>query len=60
MNFKARFERKASAPEVTDADIVVGETVKSTLAGYCSEEQWSRWFNEPTANTEALTMGGQA
>lgn len=30
------------------------------LAGYCSEEQWSRWFNEPTANTEALTMGGQA
>lgn len=27
------------------------------LAGYCSEEQWSRWFNEPTANTEALTMG---
>ena len=30
------------------------------LAGYCSEEQWSRWFNEPTANTETLTMGGQA
>lgn len=30
------------------------------LAGYCSEEQWSRWFNEPTANTEALTMGGRA
>ena len=30
------------------------------LAGYCSEEQWSRWFNEPTANTEAPTMGGQA
>ena len=30
------------------------------LAGYCSEEQWSKWFNEPTTNTEALTMGGQA
>ena len=30
------------------------------LAGYCSEEQWSKWFNEPTANTETLTMGGQA
>ena len=30
------------------------------LAGYCSEEQWSRWFNEPTTNTEAPTMGGQA
>ena len=29
------------------------------LAGYCSEEQWSKWFNEPTTNTEALTMGGQ-
>lgn len=29
------------------------------FAGYCSEEQWSRWFNEPTTNTETLTMGGQ-
>lgn len=29
------------------------------LAGYCSEEQWSKWFNEPTTNTETLTMGGQ-
>ena len=30
------------------------------LAGYCSEEQWSKWFNEPSENTEAPTMGGQA
>ena len=30
------------------------------LAGYCSEEQWSKWFNEPIANTEAPTMGEQA
>lgn len=30
------------------------------LAGYCSEEQWSKWFNEPTPNTETPTMGGQA
>ena len=29
------------------------------LAGYCSEEQWSKWFNEQTTNTETLTMGGQ-
>ena len=30
------------------------------LAGYCSEEDWSKWFNEPTANTEAPTMGEQS
>lgn len=30
------------------------------LAGYCSEEQWSKWFNEPSENTEAPTMEGQA
>lgn len=30
------------------------------LAGYCSEEDWSKWFNESTANTEAPTMGEQS
>ena len=37
MNFKARFERKASAPEVTDADIVGVVTL--------NQEQFA-WFSE--------------
>lgn len=37
MNFKARFERKTSAPEVTDADIVGMVTL--------NQEQFA-WFSE--------------
>ena len=37
MNFKARFERKASAPEVTDADIVAVVTLGKAQFAWFSE-----------------------
>lgn len=37
MNFKARFERKASAPEVTDADIVGVVTLNQAQFAWFSE-----------------------
>ena len=37
MNFKARFERKANAPEVTDADIVGVVTLNQAQFAWFSE-----------------------
>lgn len=37
MNFKARFERKANAPEVTDADIVGVVTLNQAKFAWFSE-----------------------
>ena len=37
MNFKARFERKANAPEVTDADIVGVVTLNQAPFAWFSE-----------------------
>ena len=46
--------------EVTGCPVHRLRDFSFALAGYCSEEDWSKWFNEPTANTEAPTMGEQS
>lgn len=46
--------------EVTGCHVHRLRDFSFALAGYCSEEDWSKWFNEPTANTEAPTMGEQS
>ena len=46
--------------EVTGCPVHRLRDFSFALAGYCSEEDWSKWFNESTANTEAPTMGEQS